>query len=145
MLPGVTIFNPYSKAINNDGVEGDAENTLTIVIDPPIWGTLWAKILYALLAIGAVIMVFYVVRRSERKRYTEKRREETARKTGIVEVIFHLDIDKTAVDTHPHRMGGVLLHSKYVRTWHVVKHRLTPLLGVLPRMTRPLPDLRATI
>lgn len=68
------------KAINNDGVEGDAENTLTIVIDPPIWGTLWAKILYALLAIGAVIMVFYVVRRSERKRYTEKRREETARK-----------------------------------------------------------------
>lgn len=68
------------KAANNDGVEGDGERTLEIIITPPLWATLWAKIIYALLGLGAIILLAALMRRHERRRYVERQREESARK-----------------------------------------------------------------
>ncbi len=68
------------RAVNNDGVEGDSESVLDIVVTPPVWATVWAKILYVMLAIGATVLLIVALRRHERRRYIERQRDEMARK-----------------------------------------------------------------
>lgn len=68
------------KAVNSDGVEGDAERSLDISITPPIWATVWAKTIYALLAIGFVALLFIGLKRHEHRRYIKRQQEESARK-----------------------------------------------------------------
>ena len=68
------------KAVNSDGVEGDAERSLEISITPPIWATVWAKIVYALLATGFVALLFIGLKRHEHRRYIKRQQEESARK-----------------------------------------------------------------
>lgn len=68
------------KAVNSDGVEGDAERSLDIVITPPVWGTVWAKIIYVILAIALITLLCIGFKRQERRRYVKRQQEESARK-----------------------------------------------------------------
>lgn len=68
------------KAVNSDGVEGDSERSLDIVITPPIWATVWAKIIYVILAIALVTLLFIGLKHHEHKRYIKRQQEESARK-----------------------------------------------------------------
>lgn len=68
------------KAVNSDGVEGNAERSLEIVITPPVWATTWAKIIYVILAIALVALLFIGLKRHEHSRYIKRQQEESARK-----------------------------------------------------------------
>ncbi len=78
LSPGTYTFRV--KATNNDGVWSEQETTLRIVVHPPFWWSLPAKILYALLLIGGV--VWYVqmrLRRAETRHEQEMRRLSEAK------------------------------------------------------------------
>jgi signal transduction histidine kinase/DNA-binding response OmpR family regulator/ligand-binding sensor domain-containing protein len=65
------------RAQNNDGFASKEEATLTIVVRPPFWRTIWAYILYAL--VGALILLSAHLKsiRREREKYrlVQMRRE----------------------------------------------------------------------
>lgn len=67
------------KAVNNDGVEG-ATATMGITVHPPLWGTIWAKIVYLLIAVGLLLLTVRLIRSRERRRFAARRKEELAQK-----------------------------------------------------------------
>ncbi len=68
LSPGKYIF--HVKAANNNGVWNEEGATLTIIIDPPWWKTIWAYIFY-----GVLLIVFAVVsNRYLRQRLVQKER-----------------------------------------------------------------------
>lgn len=72
--PGKYIFKVFTA--NNDKIWGDNFKELTIVIDPPIWATVWAKMIYTLLFIGAVIYLIKWIRMRNNRKIEIKRQEE---------------------------------------------------------------------
>jgi signal transduction histidine kinase/ligand-binding sensor domain-containing protein/DNA-binding response OmpR family regulator len=61
-------YTLYLKAVNNDGVESAEPVVLQINVQPPLWQTLQARILYVVLIIGAAYFLSRrISRRSERK------------------------------------------------------------------------------
>jgi signal transduction histidine kinase/ligand-binding sensor domain-containing protein/DNA-binding response OmpR family regulator len=48
--PGKYVFRV--KASNNDGIRGNQEATIQVIVLPPFWKTIWAYIIYALVVIG---------------------------------------------------------------------------------------------
>lgn len=68
------------RALNNDGIGSAAEASLGITILPPFYATTWAKVLYALLIIGAIAGAYVLIRRREREKYRRRTREEGLRK-----------------------------------------------------------------
>jgi Signal transduction histidine kinase regulating C4-dicarboxylate transport system len=67
-------YNFKVKASNSDGVWN--EKSITIIITPPWWRTLWAYCLYALLIIAAVI----IITRIQKRRIISRERERTKEK-----------------------------------------------------------------
>jgi signal transduction histidine kinase/DNA-binding response OmpR family regulator len=65
------------KAINNDGTESESVSSLTIVVHPPFWLTIWAKIIYVILAIAVIFLIFRAIKRREQKKYQEQQKEES--------------------------------------------------------------------
>ena len=60
------------RATNNDGVWSDREATLNIVVQPPLWWSWWARLLYMALAVAAVwYYVRFRLRRAERQHQQE--------------------------------------------------------------------------
>lgn len=76
LRPGTYSFQV--KACNNDGVWNEEGRTLKIVIEPPLWGTWYAFLLYALLVVGLAFAVAYYF--NTRRRLKEKLRMEQQEK-----------------------------------------------------------------
>ncbi|MCB1647442.1 MAG: PAS domain S-box protein, partial [Pseudomonadales bacterium] len=61
---------------NNDGVWGDEELSLTVVVNPPLWATWWAYLCYLLVVVAALYQVQKAneqrLRREAEKRYSER-------------------------------------------------------------------------
>lgn len=79
------------KATNNDGLWSDGEATVKIVVHPPFWWSLPAKILYVALALS--LLYYYVhirLRRAERRhrREMEKLRDEKEREVREARLTF---------------------------------------------------------
>lgn len=72
------------RAANKDGVWNEAERSLIVRILPPWWATLWARLLYALLA---VTLVGFIVRLrgAAQLRYAQSLEREVAQRTREVE------------------------------------------------------------
>ena len=68
------------RAANSDGVSGEEEARLKIVILPPFWLTSWAYLLYSLLLIGILCLAYVRVKRHERNKYRMRQIEEDARR-----------------------------------------------------------------
>lgn len=47
------------KASNNDGVWNDEIKRINIVIQPPVWGTWYAYLFYAIVIVGAIVLIMY--------------------------------------------------------------------------------------
>ena len=73
-------YKLYVRAINGDGYESAQTEELTIVMHPPFWLTTWAKILYVLLAIAGIYGIYRLIRRRERRRFNEKRKQDAMQK-----------------------------------------------------------------
>jgi len=68
------------KAVNNDGFESEDTAALEIVVHEPFYWSVWARIIYLLLVLGAIYGVYEMVRLRERKRFNEKRRADALKK-----------------------------------------------------------------
>ena len=85
------------KASNDPEVWGDNVTSLTIVVEPPLWATWWARTLYFLLACGAVwlLLRFFTLRLKEKnelriERFKMRQQEElTQAKMGFFTNISH--------------------------------------------------------
>lgn len=66
------------KAVNNDGVEGPV-SSMSITVHPPVWGTVWAKIIYVLIAAGLLLITVKLIRTREHRRFATRRKEELAK------------------------------------------------------------------
>ena len=93
--PGTYTFKV--KASNDPEVWGDNVTSLTIVVEPPLWATWWARTLYFLLACGAVwlLLRFFTLRMKEKnelriERFQMRQQEElTQAKMGFFTNISH--------------------------------------------------------
>lgn len=68
------------KAVNNDGTPSARESVLKIKILPPFYATIWAKIIYAILALCAIVAVYRYIRQRERTIFLRKSKEERSKK-----------------------------------------------------------------
>lgn len=68
------------KATNSDGYSGDEEASLKIVIHPPFRLSIWAYIIYGLLAVAALMLARHWVLRRERNKYKMQQIEQEAGK-----------------------------------------------------------------
>lgn len=68
------------RAVNSDGYESVSAAALDITIHPPFWATPWAILLYILLFIGAVYLVYRMIRNAERRKFNERRRQDALQK-----------------------------------------------------------------
>ncbi len=74
---GEYTFRVY--AANNDKLWGDEYAELVIVISPPFWATSWAKILYAILFVFAIVSVIRYFNRLNHRKLVRKQELETQR------------------------------------------------------------------
>ena len=68
------------KAINNDGFESEEDAAIEIVVHEPFYWTVWARLLYLIIVLGAIYGVYIIVRQRERRRFNEKRRADALKK-----------------------------------------------------------------
>lgn len=68
------------KAVNGDGYESDETAEMTIIVHPPFWLTPWAKAFYILLGLAAIYLTYRLIRRQERRRFNEKRKQDALQK-----------------------------------------------------------------
>lgn len=64
------------KAVNNDGTSSVNPSKLKIVVHPPFWLTVWAKMLYVVIGLVVLFLIFRLMKRYEHKLYQEQQREE---------------------------------------------------------------------
>ncbi len=64
------------KAVNNDGTSSVKPSKLKIVVHPPFWLTVWAKMLYVVIGLVVLFLIFRLMKRYEHKLYQEQQREE---------------------------------------------------------------------
>lgn len=74
LAPGTYVLKV--KAINSDGYAGTEESSLKIVIHPPFWLSIWAYIVYIILAISALILARYLILRGERNKFRMQQMEQ---------------------------------------------------------------------
>lgn len=72
--PGKYLFKVYTA--NNDKIWGEKYNELTIVIKPPVWATVWAKLIYMALAVAALLYLIKWIRERNNRKIEAKRKEE---------------------------------------------------------------------
>lgn len=68
------------KAVNNDGFESEEAAALEIVVHEPFYWTVWARLAYMIMVLGAIYGVYAIVRLRERRRFNEKRRADALKK-----------------------------------------------------------------
>lgn len=78
LSPGV--YTLQVKATNNDGISSSDVKSIIIRITPSWYATIFAKIIYLLIAISVLILAIYLVKKRERRRYLAKIREEKHKK-----------------------------------------------------------------
>jgi signal transduction histidine kinase/DNA-binding response OmpR family regulator/ligand-binding sensor domain-containing protein len=69
------------RALNNDGCASKEEATLTLIVRPPFWRTIWAYILYAVIVVGILFSAHLKSIRREREKYRLEQRQREAEKT----------------------------------------------------------------
>jgi ligand-binding sensor domain-containing protein/signal transduction histidine kinase/DNA-binding response OmpR family regulator len=72
--PGTYIFKV--KGSNNDGIWNNQETTITIIVRPPFWQTLWFRILTGLILITAAYYALSFKRRLELDQLEKLKKEE---------------------------------------------------------------------
>jgi signal transduction histidine kinase/ligand-binding sensor domain-containing protein/DNA-binding response OmpR family regulator len=72
------------KASNNNGIWSRNEASLRIFVSPPIWNTLWFKVL-ALFLLGSIILGIYFVRVSQLKSQRRKLEDQVRQRTKVIE------------------------------------------------------------
>ena len=65
--PGTYTF--MVKAANSDGYWSEDQTNLQIIVEPPFWRSIWAYIIYVILAIVAMIIARRLMLRSEREKF----------------------------------------------------------------------------
>lgn len=78
LAPGT--YRLLVKATNGDGYESPQASELTIVVHPPFSLSTWAKILYVILAAAIIYLIYQLIRRRERRRFNEKRKQDAMQK-----------------------------------------------------------------
>jgi len=73
------------RAANNDKVWSDQEATLQIVIDPPFWNTLPARIFYVLALIGLLAAAYIYLRRLSQSKIQKAKEQEAVRQKEELE------------------------------------------------------------
>lgn len=68
------------KARNNDGFESEDTAALEIVVHEPFYWTVWARLAYMVMVLGAIYGVYVIIRQRERRRFNEKRRADALKK-----------------------------------------------------------------
>lgn len=68
------------KAVNNDGFESEEPASVEIIVHEPFYWTIWARVIYFILVIGAIYGVYVLVRLRERRRFNEKRRSDALKR-----------------------------------------------------------------
>lgn len=83
------------RASNNDGVWNEEAASLTVIIHPPLWKTLWAYTLYGFAFIGFVLLILKIREREL------KREIETAHKIEAAKAEERIEVrTKTSQDFH---------------------------------------------
>jgi signal transduction histidine kinase/ligand-binding sensor domain-containing protein/DNA-binding response OmpR family regulator len=72
------------KASNNNGIWSRNEASLKIFVSPPMWNTLWFKVL-ALVLLGSIILGIYFVRVSQLKSQRRKLEDQVRQRTKVIE------------------------------------------------------------
>ncbi|GGH08608.1 helix-turn-helix domain-containing protein [Sphingobacterium alkalisoli] len=72
--PGTYIFRVY--AANSDKVWGDEYTEIKVVVNPPFWATIWAKALYMLLLVTAVMAIIHYFNRRNQEKIIRQRELE---------------------------------------------------------------------
>lgn len=78
LAPGT--YKLLVKAVNNDGYESAKPAELIIVMHPPFWLSVWAKLLYAAIICLIIYAVIRHIKIRERRRFNEKRKEDALAK-----------------------------------------------------------------
>lgn len=65
------------KASNNDGTWNESQNTLAIIVYPPLWKTWWAYIIYVLSVAGLIFLLFHYLRLKNEIRLKQIEQENT--------------------------------------------------------------------
>ncbi len=76
LKPGKYLFQV--KAANNDGVWNETPRSMEIVVNPPIWATWYAYLLYAILFFGTLFLITYYIikKKALEQRVLYQRREQ---------------------------------------------------------------------
>ncbi len=69
------------RATNGDGFEGTGEALLRIVISPPLWRTAGAYAFYVILFVGLILLIMWLIRQRELRRFKIRQIERDALKT----------------------------------------------------------------
>lgn len=70
----------YVKACNSDGIWGQ-ETTVNVIVHPPVWLTLWAKVIYVLLSLMIIALALYYWYKRKTDKY--KRKIEEIKKENV--------------------------------------------------------------
>ncbi|WP_373524496.1 ATP-binding protein [Aquiflexum sp.] len=72
------------KASNNNGIWSRNEATLRIFVTPPIWNTIWFKVL-ALILLVSLVLGIYFVRVNQLKRQRRKLEDQVRQRTQVIQ------------------------------------------------------------
>lgn len=83
LAPGTYTLHVCSA--NNDKVWSDRQAEMTIIITPPFWNTLWARIFYALFLAGVLMASYIYLRRQSRIKLQKAKELEAIRQKEELE------------------------------------------------------------
>lgn len=131
------------KATNNDGVWSEQEATLRIVVHPPFWLTWWAKLLYLLLAVGALwLFMHYRLRKAELRHREEMQRlnEQTAAEVQSARLRFFTTIAHEIRTPVSLIIGPLEILKQNLNTVDSANasNTLSPLVGIIDRNAQRL-------
>ena len=78
LAPGT--YKLLVKAVNSDGYESPKAAELTIIMHPPFWLSIWAKLLYVAILCLLVYIIIRHIKLRERRRFNEKRKKDALAK-----------------------------------------------------------------
>jgi ligand-binding sensor domain-containing protein len=130
--PGTYTFKV--KGSNNDGVWNDKFTSLTIVITPPVWKTLWFKILI-MIAVVIILYAAYRIKVRTIKKQKEMLSELVTRRTAEIE-----EKNKLLLETE--KKNAQLLHQKLNDELSLKSKELTNYALLIIQKNRLLDELK---
>jgi signal transduction histidine kinase/DNA-binding response OmpR family regulator/ligand-binding sensor domain-containing protein len=73
-------YELHVRAKNNDGYASKGETSISLIVRPPFWRTVWAYILYGLIVVGILIYAHRKSLRREREKYRLAQMRQEAEK-----------------------------------------------------------------